>query len=74
MALSHAAIDEVRIYNEALSLDDVRNRYADPEAAGEYRYYMMARYQDPAYGRFTQPDYWEPGWPIPHALTPFVDP
>ncbi|GEM_PF-6181629 len=30
--------------------------YRDQESAGEYRYYMMARYQDPAYGRFSQVD------------------
>lgn len=34
---------------------------------------MIARYHDPAYGRFSQADYWEPTWVGlvgPHALTP----
>ena len=46
--------------------------YRDQESAGEYRYYMTARYHDTEYGRFTQADYWEPGFLTPQALTPLA--
>lgn len=36
--------------------------YRDQGSAGKTLYHMMARYHDPAYGRFTRADYWEARW------------